>query len=142
MSSPTHTGGPASPVSRLEHRDQVERAYPAAVIHAGVVYPCGQVPVDTDGVTPSTLADQVRLVLDNLDTTLRRAGSDLSLILSLTVYLDDPAGFAEYDAAYREVFADRPRPPRTTVFVATFRGAKRIELTATAAVRAVPESNP
>lgn len=141
MSSPTPADGPANPIRRLEHRDAVERAYPAAVVHAGVVYPCGQVPVDADGVTPSTLADQVRLVLENLQVTLRRAGSDLSLILSLTVYLDDPAGFAEYDAAYRAVFADRPRPPRTTIFVAQFRGAKRIELTAIATVHTAPESD-
>lgn len=124
----------SSAVRRLEHLDGTERAYPAAVVHAGVVYPCGQVPVDADGVTPPALADQVALVLHNLEVTLHRVGSDLSSTLSMTVYLDDPANFAEYDAAYRAAFGDRPRPPRTTVFVAAFRGSKRIELTAIAAV--------
>ena len=121
------------PVVRLPHADGRPRSYPAAAVHGGVVHPCGQVPVDADGHTPPDLAGQVRLVLANLAETLRRAGSDLDALLSLTVYLADPADFDEYDRVYREVFAGRPAPPRTTVFVAGFRGAKRIELTATAA---------
>jgi 2-iminobutanoate/2-iminopropanoate deaminase len=123
-------------VERFEHPDGVARSYPAATIHNGVVYPCGQVPVDADGATPPGLADQVRLVLSNLDATLRRTGADLSSILQITVYLDDPNGFAEYDAAYRAAFQGAPLPPRTTLFVAGFRGTKHIELTAVAAVTA------
>lgn len=125
--------GNAAPVVRLAHADGRPRSYPAAVVHAGVVYPCGQVPVDADGHTPAGIADQVRLVLANLADTLRQAGSDLGALLQLTVYLVDPDDFDEYDRAYRQVFADIPMPPRTTVFVAAFRGAKRIELTACAA---------
>lgn len=78
-------------------------------------------PVDSDGTTPQGLADQVRLVLSNHETTMLRAGSDLFLILRMAVYLDGPAGFAAYDSAYRGVFGERPPPPRTTVFVAGFR---------------------
>jgi len=129
-------------VQRLDHLDGVTRSYPAATVHNGIVYPCGQVPVDADGATPTRLADQVQLVLSNLDATLRRAGSDLSSILQITVYLGDPTGFAEYDAAYRAAFGDRPLPPRTTLFVAGFRGAKRIELTAVAAVTAAAAAKP
>jgi 2-iminobutanoate/2-iminopropanoate deaminase len=124
-------------VERLEHPDGVARSYPAATVHNGVVYPCGQVPVDAGGATPPGLADQVRLVLSNLDATLRRAGADLSSILQITVYLDDPDGFPEYDAAYRAAFRAAPLPPRTTLFVAGFRGSKHIELTAVAAVTTV-----
>jgi 2-iminobutanoate/2-iminopropanoate deaminase len=120
-------------VERLEHPDGVARSYPAATVHNGVVYPCGQVPVDADGATPPGLADQVR---SNLDATLRRAGADLSSILQITVYLDGPDGFAEYDATYRAAFHGAPLPPRTTLFVAGFRGTKHIELTAVAAVTA------
>jgi len=125
-------------VERLDHLDGVARSYPAATVHHGVVYPCGQVPVDPSGATPTTLADQVQLVLSNLDATLRRAGADLTSILHITVYLDDPDGFTEYDATYRAAFQDTPLPPRTTLFVASFRGAKHIELTAIAAVTATP----
>lgn len=118
----------------MEHADGRPRSYPAAVVYGGVVHPCGQVRVDADGHTPADIADQVRLVLANLADTLRRAGSGLDALLQVTVYLLDLADFDEYDRAYRETFGDRPLPPRTTVFVAAFRGAKRIDLSATAAV--------
>lgn len=127
-------------VERLDHLDGVVRSYPAATVHNGVVYPCGQVPVDASGATPTGLADQVRLVVSNLDLTLRRAGSDLSSILQITVYLDDLDGFGEYDAAYRAAFHGVPLPPRTTLFVGRFRGTKHIELTAMAAVTATSAS--
>jgi 2-iminobutanoate/2-iminopropanoate deaminase len=40
--------------------------------------------------------------------------------------------FEAYDLAWRERFAGMPRPPRTSIFVADFRGAKRIEISAIA----------
>lgn len=135
------TATSAAPVVRLAHADGRPRSYPAAVVHGGVVYPCGQVPVDAEGNTPAGVAAQVRLVMANLADTLRRAGSDLSALLQVTVYLVDPDDFDEYDRAYRAAFADLPMPPRTTVFVAAFRGAKRIELTACAAVRPVGDAS-
>lgn len=119
---------------RVAHADGVARSYPAAVVHGGVVYPCGQVPVDADGVTPESMADQVRVVLGNLESSLHVAGSDLTLLLQLTVHLLRVEEFEEYDVAYRAFFGDRPLPPRTTVFVPAFRGAKRVEMTATAAL--------
>lgn len=131
---------PASPV-RVGHADGVERSYPAAVVHGGVVYPCGQVPVDPDGVTPETMTGQVRVVLANLESSLRAAGSDLALLLQLTVHLLRVEEFEEYDAAYRAFFGDRPLPPRTTVFVPAFRGAKRVEMTATAALGSIPTAD-
>lgn len=132
------SGRPPAPLVRVGHADGVERSYPAAVVHGGVVYPCGQVPVDAHGTTPGSMVDQVRVVLGNLESTLRAAGSDISLLLQLTVHLLDVAEFEEYDAAYREFFGDRPLPPRTTVFVPAFRGAKRVEMTAIAALGASP----
>lgn len=49
--------------------------------------------------------------------------------------------FEEYDAAHRAFFGSRPPPPRTTVFVPVFRGAKRVEMTAVAALRSVPTAD-
>ena len=68
-----------------------------------------------------------------LEASLVRAGSSLSRILQITVYLAKMQEFEEYDAAWRERFSGHPLPPRTTLFVAGFRGDKRIELTAIAA---------
>ena len=118
---------------RMEHVGGAPRPYIAATIHNGVVYPCGQVPVDASGETPTELRDQVRLCIDNLERVLVSAGSSLDGLLQLTVYLADISDLDEYNQAYLARMAGRALPPRTTVQAAAFRGSKRIELTATAA---------
>ncbi len=119
---------------RLEHPANTQRPYIAASIHNGVVYPCGQVPVDAEGATPESLSDQVRLCIDNLERVLVAAGSCLDRVLQLTVYLADITELDEYNRAYLDRMKGKTLPPRTTVQVAAFRGEKRIELTAIAAV--------
>jgi 2-iminobutanoate/2-iminopropanoate deaminase len=98
-----------------------------------LVFPCGQIPTDTNGNTPDTIKEQTLVTLNNLESELLVCGSSLSSIVQITVYLCDQEDFADYDAAWRERFLGHPLPPRTTVFVAGFRGTKRIELTAIAA---------
>jgi 2-iminobutanoate/2-iminopropanoate deaminase len=105
----------------------------AATLLGDLVYPCGQVPVAADGSTPAGIEAQTRQCLDNLQATLTRAGSGADRVLQVTVYLADQGDFEAYDTTWREWFSGMHLPPRTTVFVAGFRGDKRIELTAVAA---------
>lgn len=118
----------------IDHAGGPDRAYGAATVHNGTVYPCGQVPVDLDGSTPPELVDQTALCIDNLERVLLRAGSSLDALLQMTVYLADIGELDEFNRGYRTRMAGRKLPPRTTVQVAAFRGEKRIELTAIAAV--------
>lgn len=71
-----------------------------------------------------------------MENVLKSAHSDLSNLLKLTVYLADLDEFEEYNAAYLTRLSGHPLPPRTTVQVARFRGEKRIEIDAVAAVTA------
>lgn len=123
-----------SGVERRGHPDGNPRPYAATAAHAGVVWACGQVPVDDQGAVPGSMADQVMLALDNLERVLTQAGSSLSTLLKLTVFLADLEEFDEYNEAYQRRLAGHPLPPRTTVQVARFRGAKRIEIDAVATV--------
>ncbi|NDZ77873.1 MULTISPECIES: RidA family protein [unclassified Streptomyces] len=116
------------------HPDGRPRPYAAAAVHNGTLWACGQVPVTADGETPTGIGDQVRLALDNLETVLTAAGGSLATLLKITVYLADLAEFDAYNTAYLARLADVPLPPRTTVQVAAFRGAKRVEIDAVAAV--------
>ncbi|WP_405564888.1 RidA family protein [Streptomyces sp. NBC_01180] len=116
------------------HPDGRPRPYSAAALHNGTLWACGQVPVTTDGDTPHDIGDQVRLALDNLETVLTAAGGGLGTLLKVTVYLADLAEFDRYDSAYLGRLADVALPPRTTVQVAGFRGAKRVEIDAVAAL--------
>jgi len=119
-------------ITRLDHADGKPRSYPAATLLADLVFPCGQIPVTADGITPETIAEQTVVCLDNLEATLLRAGSSLDAILQITVYLASIDDFQAYDEAWGTRFGQFPLPPRTTLFVQGFRGQKRIELTAIA----------
>jgi 2-iminobutanoate/2-iminopropanoate deaminase len=59
---------------------------------------------------------QTRQALDRLRVTLEAAGSSLAQAVSVQVYLHEAADFDAMNAAYREVFTDKP-PTRTTVAV-------------------------
>jgi 2-iminobutanoate/2-iminopropanoate deaminase len=124
----------SAPIRWVEQPNGKQTPYSAATVHNDVVYPCGQVPVAADGSIADDIGGQVRQCFDNLERVLTSAGSGLAHLLQVTVYLADLAEFDAYNEAYLTCLSGLPLPPRTTVQVAAFRGAKRIELTAIAAV--------
>ncbi|MGP5394818.1 RidA family protein [Arthrobacter rhombi] len=121
-------------IERHWHQDEKVRPYSAAAVFGGVVYACGQVPTLADGSTPATMTDQVAAVFDNLEGVLDQAGASLTSLLKLTVFVADFDEFDEFNEAYLFRLEGYALPPRTTVQVARFRGEKRIEIDAIAAV--------
>lgn len=124
----------SSGVRWIGQPDGKQTPYSAVTVHNGVVYACGQVPVQADGSVADDMAAQVRQCFDNLERVLAAADSGLGHLLQVTVYLADLAEFDAFNEAYLACLSGQPLPPRTTVQVAAFRGLKRIEVTATAAV--------
>lgn len=89
---------------------------PRAVVANGLVFTSGQVPLRSDPDKDyRNFADEVRLALANLATTLEESGSSLNHVLKITTFLTDPR-LAEYNEIYADVFADN-FPARTTVMV-------------------------
>jgi 2-iminobutanoate/2-iminopropanoate deaminase len=123
-------------ITRTQFTDGKPRPYSASAATGGIIYLCGQIPARTNGTVPADIAGQVKQTLNNLEAALEQAGSDLSHLLKLTVYLADLDEFDDYNAAYLTRLTGHPLPPRTTVQVARFRGEKRIEIDAVAAVTA------
>ena len=123
-----------STIVRTQFTDGKPRPYSASAATAGIVYLCGQIPARADGAVDPDIAGQVGQVFDNMEAALHNAGSSLSHLLKLTVFLADLDEFDAYNAAYLTRLSGHPLPPRTTVQVARFRGEKRIEIDAVAAV--------
>lgn len=121
-------------IERHWHQDEKVRPYSAAAVFGGVVYACGQVPTRADGSTPATMTDQVAAVFDHLEGVLDQAGASLTSLLKLTVFVADFDEFDEFNEAYLFRLEGHSLPPRTTVQVSRFRGEKRIEIDAIAAV--------
>ncbi|MDJ0336703.1 RidA family protein [Cryobacterium sp. PH31-O1] len=120
-------------IQRTQFADGKPRPYAASASTGGIVFLCGQIPSYEDGTVPEGIAAQVDQTFNNMEAVLHEAGSSLSYLLKLTVYLVDLDEFDQYNAAYLTRLTGFPLPPRTTVEVARFRGKKRIEIDAVAA---------
>lgn len=89
--------------------------YSQGIVAGGFLYLAGQGPFDAQGTrVGTTIAEQVRQVLGNLDAVARAAGGSLQNAVRLGMYISDMKHFDEMDAEYRAFFSD-PMPARTTI---------------------------
>lgn len=89
--------------------------------------------LDEDGNKKSyDIRAETRATLINIRTILEAAGSSLSKILEVNVYLLDMKDFGAYNEAYSEFFTSH-RPARTTVAVSGLPGKISIEMKVIAA---------
>jgi 2-iminobutanoate/2-iminopropanoate deaminase len=96
--------------------------YSQAVVHRGIVYVSGQLPIEP-GVGPPRPGEslpgvtaQTRRVMENLRAVLAAAGSGPRMVLRCTVYVSDVGLWPEVNRAYAEFFtAHGGTPPARTV---------------------------
>ncbi|HEX4334055.1 MAG TPA: RidA family protein [Usitatibacter sp.] len=115
---------------------QARGHYSQAVVHEGIVYVAGQLPI-VPGRPDERLQgfeDQARRVLDNVAAILEEAGSGTDLILKATVYIADISHWPAFNAIYADRLGAH-RPARTVVPVAQLHYGYLIEMDAVAAVR-------
>jgi len=88
-------------------------------IHAGdFIFVSGQVGVDPEtGVTGEGIANQTTLALTCIQNIVEYAGSDMTQVVSCTVYLTPSVDFEEFNAAYTVFFPSNP-PSRSTIYAA------------------------
>lgn len=112
------------------------RPYSPAVVVGSTVYVSGHVAFDGTGrVVGTSLRDQARQVLVNVENTLESAGATRRDIVSTNVYLTSMEDIDEFDLIYREFFGDGPYPARTAVEVSALpRPQFRIEMSAIAVI--------
>jgi 2-iminobutanoate/2-iminopropanoate deaminase len=109
--------------------------YSHVVVHRGVAYISGQLPIGPGGPLPSTATfeDQARQVLANVRSAVEAAGSDLSRVLKCTVYVSDIADWPIFNRLYADTFGDH-RPARAVVPVSPLHHGFRVEMDAIVAV--------
>ncbi|MCC7234289.1 MAG: RidA family protein [Bryobacterales bacterium] len=109
--------------------------YSQAVVHNGLVYLSGQIPLDpaTGQVVAGDAAAQTARVLDNLRAVLEASGASLDSVLKTTVFLADLNEFAAVNEVYGRYFASNP-PARATVQAARLPRDARVEIECIAAV--------
>ena len=110
--------------------------YSQAVVHGGVVYIAGQLPIvpSAPETQLATFEEQARRVLDNVIAILDAAGSGADLVLKSTVYITDVKHWPAFNAIYAEKFGAH-KPARTVVPVAALHYGYLVEMDAIAALR-------
>jgi 2-iminobutanoate/2-iminopropanoate deaminase len=94
---------------------QPSGGYSQGIVAGDCLYLSGQGPYDATGArVGTTVAEQVRQVLENLDAVARAAGGSLRNAVRCGMYISDMKHFDEMDAEYRRFF-DEPMPARTTI---------------------------
>ena len=90
--------------------------YSQAVVHNDLVFISGQLPVDplSGNQVGTSIEEQTRQVLNNLEAILKAAGSSAERVLKITVYISDISLWGRVNAVYSEFFRDH-RPARAVV---------------------------
>jgi len=114
---------------------------PAAVgpysqaIDAGMfIFLAGQIPLDakTNQLVEGGVDAQTKQILENIKAVLAAAGSDLTKVVSSTVYLADMDNFAKMNEVYASYFAE-PYPARVTIAVKSLPKNALVEIAVIAA---------
>ncbi len=110
--------------------------YSPAIVHGGLVYVSGQLPIDPVSGERCTgpIEEQAEQVVRNLEMVLHAAGSGLDRLLKVTIYLADVAHWGAVNAVYAQRLGAH-RPARAVVPTGPLHHGFLIEVEGIAATR-------
>lgn len=103
--------------------------YSQAIAAGDLIFVSGQLAIDpaSGEFVTGDIDAMTRQIFTNIETILAAAGSNLSKVLKVTVFLADLNDFQEMNQAYATFFPSNP-PARSTVQVARLPRDARIEI--------------
>ncbi|HEY7546871.1 MAG TPA: RidA family protein [Blastocatellia bacterium] len=108
--------------------------YSQAVVHNGLVFVAGQLAITPSGEhLTGSIEEQTQQALRNIGEILKAAGSDLSRVLKMTIYVSDIELWSQVNAVYARVMGDH-RPARAVVPTKELHYDFQIEIEAIAAL--------
>lgn len=109
--------------------------YSQAIVHDGVVYVAGQLPLHpaTGEVVGTNAEAQTEQTLRNVEAILNAAGSGLDKLLSVTIYVTGRMHWGAVNQTFARVVGDH-RPARAVIPVPELKPGCFVEIQAIAAV--------
>ncbi len=109
--------------------------YSQAVVHGGLVYVAGQLAIDprTGEKKLGSIEEQAEQALSNVAAILRAAGSDMSRVLKMTIYVSDIELWGAVNEVYAR-FLGEHRPARAVIPVGPLHYGFLVEIDAVAAL--------
>ena len=101
------------------------------VVHNGIAYLAGQVAEDP---VPSSVYEQTRNILKQIDDLLAQANSDKTRLLKANIWLTDISTFSEMNKAWAEWVSKGNAPARATVESKLADPKYKVEIMLTAAI--------
>ena len=108
--------------------------YSQAVVYNGLVFVAGQVAIDPHSGERKldSIEEQTEQVLKNISEILKAAGSDLNLVLKMTVFVTDIGLWGRVNEVYSRVLGEH-RPARAIIPTGELNHGFLIEIDAIAA---------
>ena len=108
--------------------------YSQAVVHGGLIYVSGQLPVDPARTEQAVgpIEEQTEQALRNVGAILEAAGSGLDRVVQMTIYVSDVSLWGRVNAVYAGVMGNH-RPARAVVPTNELHYGYQIEIQAIAA---------
>ena len=122
-------------IIQTENAPSAIGTYSQAVVHNGVLYTSGQIPIDpkTGEMLEDDFSKQTHQVFNNLHAIAIAAGTSLQNTLKLNIYVQDLSYFATLNAIMSEYF-EQPYPARAAIQVAGLPKNAMVEMGAIIAV--------
>ncbi len=110
--------------------------YSQAVVYSNTVYVAGQLAIDprTGEKKLGSIEEQTEQVLKNVDEILKAAGSDLSRVLKVNVYVSDISLWSAINLVYAK-FMGEHRPARAVIPTKELHHGFLVEIDVIAATR-------
>lgn len=110
--------------------------YSPAVVHNGLIFVSGQLPINhaTGEVETGAIEKQTELALRNVEAILLEANSDVHHVLQMTIYISDIADWGAVNEVYKRILGEH-KPSRAIVPVKDLHFGTKIEIQAIAAVK-------
>ena len=111
--------------------------YSQAVVYNGLIFVAGQLAIDaqTGEKKLGSIEEQTEQALKNVSEILRAAGSDLSRVLKITVYISDISLWDKVNSVYARIMGEH-RPARAVIPTRDLHYGFLIEIEAIAATLA------
>ncbi len=107
---------PAKKIFYSENIPRPKGPYSQAIIHNGLLYVSGQIPIDpkTGILIRGSIEEETEAALNNIKAIVEDAGASMKDVIKVTCYLADMDNFERFNNVYKEYFKDEP-PARSTI---------------------------
>ena len=120
---------------KLPNAPEPKGHYSSAVVHNGLIFVSGQLPMNhaTGAVETGAIEAQTELALRNVEAILKEANSDLDHVLQMTIYISEMELWDKVNEVYKRILGEH-KPARAIVPVKNLHFGTKIEIQAIAAV--------